>query len=775
MAPSNDDGEHFDQEYEFEAPQWIDLSREEAGNTTPPDSWFDGRMDTPMRKAAAAAAARGSDAMDQQEGETPCDTSSDELNSSGAENYLEIAMATVTPEPASEHREEGPTAAPKMMLDTNSDENTKASSKPRRILNIVKDWARNVGSPKAKRAQSGKAGKAGKAASSKRPKAPKAPKGPKPPKSSKSSKAAPVKAPKTPKAARPRVTKPITPAVMKRQSRSSFGKVILSTEEREMEEFRQKREEMVKRRKLSSSSFKRLSNSARYTPQRSEKPLTIPKEFNFDPRLEKKSQNSAKSGVHSSIKTNVGVLPSEPKKHGMVLRSAIQTSHQPKRTQPQPFKFQERLSRAKATEDSKQVAKPFVSVAQNVQKFFAATPQRFRTTARNADPSAALPSPEVLELTMPVSPKLATKARSKPSTTVSTEDQLLQEIANRQPFRARPVNGAVLNSAGDMGLPRVVPKEPTIPVNVRLNTEERALIRPAHSQETETVVHKFTARDVPDFSEIRGVPTKVPARTTRPNPPATKLTRTVFEKPEDPTVPQFKAQPLPDSQPFRPNITRKTTVPNPFKGLESRPNPIMTRQRRAQLAEEELSKKDRDFKANPMPVYEAATGIPFVRSKGTTEPEPFDLRSEALHIQRQHDIKEHEMELERELREAAKFVAKDPMQTDKPFVPRKSVAPLTEIKPFGLNLTNRMMQRKVFDKQSAAKQLQLAREEAEQQVQREAVEKRELSQFRRMIVHKAQPVRHYSDVQVQPSAKPMTQPMTPEVARRSMRARAMRA
>lgn len=201
---------------------------------------------------------------------------------------------------------------------------------------------------------------------------------------------------------------------------------------------------------LSSLSLSTLFLS--YTPQRSEKQLTIPKEFNFDPRG--KSTTTRVSSDGGAAKP-VSTLPSRPNQHGMVLRANQAKRAQPTRTQPKPFKFQERLAKQAKAQESAGGPKPYVSVAQNVERFFVATPQRFRTVSKNADPKASMATSELLETTRPVSPNWASRSRAKPPNVLSTEEQTLRDIASRQPFRARPVNSAVMNSAGDLGLPRV--------------------------------------------------------------------------------------------------------------------------------------------------------------------------------------------------------------------------------------------------------------------------------------------------------------------------------
>lgn len=255
-------------------------------------------MDTPMKKAAEHRLLNGSD-FEAEFGAPPqLDAAGSDLETNDmaledfsrnvdagegkavAEedgDYLRVSAIDVEDAPAANEdaaTEAEENAAPAAAEEENKDEEEEptvqtiepAKKSKRRILNIVTDWARNIGSPKvAKRAtRARKGGDAGKssgatAALAKKAikKAAKPPKGPK-----KASGKGPNVSigPRTP--TRSHRTKPITPRCMKRVSRASIGKgKILSTEEREMQELKQKREEMVKRRKLSSSSFKRLSNS----------------------------------------------------------------------------------------------------------------------------------------------------------------------------------------------------------------------------------------------------------------------------------------------------------------------------------------------------------------------------------------------------------------------------------------------------------------------------------------------------------------------------------
>eukprot|EP00040_Diaphanoeca_grandis_P004137 m.27203 g.27203 ORF g.27203 m.27203 type:complete len:874 (+) comp15704_c0_seq1:143-2764(+) len=552
--------------------------------------------------------------------------------------------------------------------------------------------------------------------------------------------------PKTPTNKGPRkLTKPVTPSVMKRPS--STTKRVMSTEEREYEAFQQKREEMAKRRKLSRSSFKRLSSSSGYAPTRSEKELTVPHTPNF---------KGANPLPRADLRDATTTVPSRPKEHGMVLRGkSAKNLNLPKRTVPKPFN----LHKSKSTEDTTKSA-PFVAVAQKVQKFFACTPERFRTRPKGNDgyQKSAIPF-QPLERTVPVTPKLLTTDRAKPSTLLPTEEQLIRDLRSRQPFKANPVNDSVMNSAGDVGLPRVVPLGITIPDDVVLHTGSRN--RPVEAQVEEPPV-VFHARSIPDMSKISGLPEKKQMPATVPKPPATQLERTQHPQPKSPTMPQFKAQPLPDSSPFKPTLEHKRVVVAPFVGIESHKDPMLTRKR---LAEIELHKLEeaRKFKANPIPVDDISKGMPNVHSKEVTVPKPFDLKSEKIHLQRRQELKEQELQLERELKAAALFHASKPLDTSVAFVPAKSRQALTTINSFGLTLEQRLEQRKTYDQTITDQKRNEEQQMALLQKEHQLVVKREIANLRKTLVHKAKPVPTHKPRVVGHSTKPLTEPQSPSL------------
>jgi hypothetical protein len=98
------------------------------------------------------------------------------------------------------------------------------------------------------------------------------------------------------------------------------------------------------------------------------------------------------------------------------------------------------------------------------------------------------------------------------------------------------------------------------------------------------------------------------------------------------------------------------TEPVPF-AVSNHPDPYEQRERAAKLAEKAAAEQ-RKFTARPVPDYDMCAGIPNVHSKPVTQPQPFELRSEALHEKAQREMAERACQLELERHEAAQFHAR---------------------------------------------------------------------------------------------------------------------
>ena len=215
--------------------------------------------------------------------------------------------------------------------------------------------------------------------------------------------------PKTPPNKGRKLTKPSTPAMLRRASTSKKTKVM-STEEREMVEIAEKKKEMVKRRRLSRESFKRLSQGGHYIPKPSEKPRTVPKSPDFKSKhLEASQPKTTRTRFGANAPTRKpDMLPSNPGLKGMVLRSTgSKSKFVPTSTKPVPFKGKAAQMAAKVPKTKKST---FQNMVQKVRKFAGGTPDRYHTRSKKYDkfvPSgkpAAQPS-----LTKPEAPELMTE------------------------------------------------------------------------------------------------------------------------------------------------------------------------------------------------------------------------------------------------------------------------------------------------------------------------------------------------------------------------------
>lgn len=87
--------------------------------------------------------------------------------------------------------------------------------------------------------------------------------------------------------------------------------------------------------------------------------------------------------------------------------------------------------------------------------------------------------------------------------------------------------------------------------------------------------------------------------------------------------------------------------------------------------------------------------------------------------------------------------------------------PLADISEFEFNTAKRMVKRDAYETHKKAKQDELDNIRKQEQKMRAAEERAEMDRLRKEAVHKAKPVKHYKGVEVRPSVRPLTQPMSP--------------
>ena len=447
-------------------------------------------------------------------------------------------------------------------------------------------------------------------------------------------------------------------------------------------------------------------------------------------------------------------------------RSNTEISRAVKLTQPQPFPRQERIRSLSMDPTNHTQDIRFVSQAEQIAQFHGRTPARPRSISgerlRNRTRSAS-PTPR---LTVPTSPTLATRGRTRPVTVLSQaeiEEKQIEDHRKKQ-FRAHGVGET---------LPRFkygeVQKRPcTIPEPFMLSGPS---VLSRNRQEEEKHCQAFTAKKVNKkiLAAPQGIPEKKIPDPVEPHSPIFALKSRMLER-KDKKVERKEVEQHHEAKPRPVHNTiperlladiRKMTLMEPFSFEERNRQLLSRKEDKIKTSTEE--KTLREFHANPIPkVVETGGRLPEKRPVTITKPEPFSLtiegRVEARLAKWQQGV-EKEQE---ERRKAAQFKATESrILTCAPFVPKPSDKPLSEISNFSLHTDRRAEERAMYDMERTMKEaeLELVRKEHEERKKRE--EEVELARLRRDIVHKAQPIKYYKTVEVKPSSKPLTMPESP--------------
>jgi targeting protein for Xklp2 len=295
-------------------------------------------------------------------------------------------------------------------------------------------------------------------------------------------------------------------------------------------------------------------------------------------------------------------------------------------------------------------------------------------------------------------------------------------MANMPSFKARPVNRAVLESSGDLGVPRVSRPKPTQPKEFMLSTAGRPkkdddASSDAGSTASAPATYKFKARPYNKQlmeGKAAGLAQVTPRKTTRAVSPKLSTSNRAAVRPE-PTgeaepFAAFKARPMPDMangpSPIKSPLHRPLTSPKPFNLDSMARHEVYSSQRERSLAAAAAAAAEATkFKARPMPVSDGWK--PTIDGKHT-EFSSFNLNTDARSEVHQEEFRERTAEAEAAAKRAANFKAKPAKVLGAPaFAPRKSTKPLTEIAehnrvPFHHSI-DRQEKRKQLDAQMAAK------------------------------------------------------------------------
>lgn len=408
-------------------------------------------------------------------------------------------------------------------------------------------------------------------------------------------------------------------------------------------------------------------------------------------------------------------------------------------------------------------AEKFVSMAESVAQFTSRTPPRFHVAPAKAQfqPVAAQ---RRLRVTRAQSPKF--HAMHRRTRHVKSAQELEEEImSNIKPFKAQPIPADVLESKGDVGVPRIVSKDITVPMEFNFATQKRAEMRPKAPEMVED--NEFKAQPMPAkvFEAVVGVPQKSSKKTTVPKTP--KLTKPAPRpEPKEEEIPifEFRAQPLPDGQAvFRPQLLHQHTQPEAFTVAAKDP-----KVKRQKLYEDTVRTEAqlREFKANGIPSL--SPELPLVEAKASTVPEPFEMPGAQISKRKRRDFEDKLMQQQQKMQEEAQFHAQPCLSTVlAPFHTKKSDKPLTEVdlNASELNTEKRAVTRSMFDQHLREKSKMEEEQQAALEVMRAEQDKKDVALLRKARETKAHSIRYYKDI-APAKTVPLTEPHTPAFSKR---------
>ncbi|CAG9760577.1 unnamed protein product [Ceutorhynchus assimilis] len=374
-----------------------------------------------------------------------------------------------------------------------------------------------------------------------------------------------------------------------------------------------------------------------------------------------------------------------------------------------------------ASTDNLQGHTKFISNAEAIYKFHRDTPKRFRSQPRlttfHSNPNLAH-----LKVTVPHSPMLRTKIRTRPCHIMTKEqrEQMEFEEIQKIKFKAKPVNKNLHNPSKSVPIER---KPVTKPEPFKLTCPPPKKIIPKQQ-------FVFQALPIPRTIYL---PPLLPEVEKRPV--------------TDPETPMFMKNYKPQKKEATKKVTGTSTtvvptrtVPAPFS-FENRDN--MRLRKREQLIKKMMDeeRQGREFRATPMPRS-------LFKKERTLKSDSSSSTSSGKRCPSTDNI-------------CPQFKAREATVLKKsPFIPSLPNRPATIIVPFQLETESRRVEREEFDRK-----MKLREEELEQQKQRikemqAEQEQQEREKYRKLAEYKANPIKKYKPVEIQLSKK-VTNPVTP--------------
>lgn len=368
----------------------------------------------------------------------------------------------------------------------------------------------------------------------------------------------------------------------------------------------------------------------------------------------------------------------------------------------------------------------FVSMAEAIYHYQRDTPGRFRSTKPQIFRTQGRAGPN--GLTVPQSPMLRCKARSRPLHVMSQkekEDLELEEL-KKYKIKAHPIPKSVME--GPINLPDVPKKPVTVPEPFHLTEIHKKPI-------ASPVVEKFKARPAPKhILQKPQVPVKPPVHVTKSISPKFHYKRTN-------SADQLKNE-KPSQKLVEKCLRQGPVKPEPFS-FEKRDEEMKRRRdERIKKQIEEERKQASLFKAQPLP------GAVKKQMKCAT-------------------IKGSSSTASSENKENHKFEARPPIVLYKePFKPVLQSLHIVKPVPFELTTEKRAAEREKFEKQLREKEEEMERIKQMKEKERLESEERAKAELRAKLIHHAKPVPVLVPFVPEKSAASLTVPETPKFVRR---------
>ncbi|KAL1769931.1 targeting protein for Xklp2 isoform X1 [Sigmodon hispidus] len=419
----------------------------------------------------------------------------------------------------------------------------------------------------------------------------------------------------------------------------------------------------------------------------------------------------------------------------------------------------------------------YVPIAQQVEAFHKRTPNRYHLRSRKDQ--NLLPCRPATKISRdPQTPVLKTKSRVRLVTCKSTAELEAEELERLQQykFKARELDPRIFENGPILPKKRPV-KPPTQPIGFDLEIEKRIQDRES-KKKSEDEHFEFHSRPCPTkiLEDVVGVPEKKVIPATVPKSPVFSLKNRIRvptkedEEEDKPAV--IRAQPV-----LHYGVPYKPIIPE-TRNVEVCPFSFDTRDRERQLQEEKKIKEMQKgevpkFKALPLPHF-GTINLPEKKVKNVTQAEPFSLETDKRGAYKAEMWKQQLEEELKQQKEAACFKAgPNNVIFQEPFLPKKEKKPVAENlsgslvqEPFQLATEKRAKEQQELEKKMAEVEAWKTQHLEEIRQQEEMQQKEELARLRNELVHKANPIRKYSAVEVKSSEVPLTVPVSPKFSTR---------